>query len=536
MARAKTSAAGNTTVIVSAEAPRVSAEAPREFWPMARPSGLFYVRHVGQELYSSDAQAYWELVRNGLTSGMDHDAREWETARAATVDIWFETGHPLCPTGTICLIKDNGRGFTPEDIARYCDPGGNKGARYGGASHKQIGRFAGYKLNNKAGPENPDEGFYVLTRTTPTGPITVAHIFPRLHDQGKTAETWKIQDTDPLLGSRFNGIRGSFSIIGIPNVIADITELRRDLAPYLPRKINQALHISIQGLPLEPLPLPKKMLPLPEDGGEIHADLKDGRRILEEGGLWLCDARSGLPVAHLPHVSGVPDPISRLDLTGCVYWPNLLGNQDTSRRGLKTGYLRSKDGKKLLEILGLARVADWCNLILGNRNVLNGDVGDIVTRFGNLALTVFGAPKSTGGGEAISPKPPTRPPSHHPGPTHPDSSGESGGRDSESGASKPLRRSNTMVIGGKEYALISLPIPDGHRFAEVHPGRKIIQLNPEFKPWKLLPQTVRAHLAFENILRAAANDQFGGERERARAHAEWWLRLLTAERTTPKTT
>jgi len=138
-------------------------------------------KHLSRDLYEDADAALWELIKNALCACMPR--RDVWDPRPTHVELTLTRHHPLCD-GLALLCMDNGRGFTDEDNKRFSRiaGSGDAGVRHGGASQKQLGRLAYFVLNQRFAMDDPDAGFYILTRTSSSGDVTVMHATARSMD------------------------------------------------------------------------------------------------------------------------------------------------------------------------------------------------------------------------------------------------------------------------------------------------------------------------------------------------------------------
>jgi hypothetical protein len=139
---------------------------------------------LGTGMYVDPDACLWEIIRNAACSHM-MDPKEW-TPGIGQVDVFLVNDFPMFPGIRTLIVRDYGRGFTEEDMKRLCHIGTPSdllkkypGGRYGGASQKGIGRLAAYALNVCcAKNKDTSTGFYILTRSTASGPVKLISLIP----------------------------------------------------------------------------------------------------------------------------------------------------------------------------------------------------------------------------------------------------------------------------------------------------------------------------------------------------------------------
>jgi len=279
----------------------------------------------------------------------DRDGAPWDPAR---IHVELEIAkHPLA--GTDALVgMDRGHGFTEGDVARFLTIGPDDTdeafvGRHGGASRNQLGRFAYLALRRD---RDPDKGFTILTRTSTDGPVTWIRVTPRALAQQQDLPNGKFPADATELG-RYRNYRGRFSAVVIPNPqIRTNDELERELAPYLPRKPELCGTILIGGNRFVPPPLASGAIVKPE-GVALEAYLERAEHGMRSG-VYLVDLTTGFRVGFCPAlVAHLPYPLGRPDLAGDIFLPGLLGQQETTRSGLRAKFLRSKTWERFADLL-----------------------------------------------------------------------------------------------------------------------------------------------------------------------------------------
>jgi len=351
---------------------------------------------LASDLYIDPSWSLWEIVRNAICAHMKN-SKEWVPG-VGHVEIYIDKEHPMLPGNTL-VILDHGRGFTKDDIERFCHLGpsledlkNNPGGGNGGASQKRIGRFAALALNSKCyHGKDPKSGFYVFTRTADFGEVTIIPMIPADIERDQGMMPCRIDPNANELGF-LKGIRGSFTAIVIPNsMYSSYEEIRHDLKWRLPRKKDQAFKMVVGGEKLLPPPLASRVnIASPDNSIEIHADRASDTD--EDGGIWFADKQSGLRVAKAKFISAaLPHPYGVSELVGDIFVPNILSNQDTSRFSLTGRYLRGKDWKRVVKFLHSQ--SDKLRAILGeDEDSRNSPIKETLSGVSSFFTRVWGKP------------------------------------------------------------------------------------------------------------------------------------------------
>lgn len=461
----------------------------------------FYVEQLGRELYADKSACFWEGVKNAANAHMSNGKWEPEKTR---IEIALVKNHPLAQRSTALVLMDAGRGFTEDSIKYFCQigPDVHDKSSHGGTSEKRMGKLAMFALNGQT-LSDYDTGFWLMTRTSSTGPVTLLEITPN-HFANDTLEE-KIIGPDATELGAYRNFRGSFSIFVIPNsVFHDDRELRHGLMWKIPRLHNKALNIKINGKPLEAPPLSSKM----REAGTITAyldKLKEAEVGNEErSGIWLTDADTGIRCAYAPAMQGVkgglPYPLGWPGLTGDIMIPGLASQQRTDRQGLKPSFIRESNRvwRDILDRLRL-HISPFAQQLLGNQDLMR-DSDPQVQILHDLAeefASVFGpgdiASEDVIAGTEVEETPgkPTKDKDKPKGPPiHPRDPGPGG----DPGKGRGRRRTRGFKIGGKDYYFAVLPQPDQEIFAEISRNSNAICINPNYGIKRKTASAQREHM------------------------------------------
>ena len=399
------------------------------------------------DLYQDASACIWELCRNGLIASMP--GKDWLPG-VGDIEISLLDDHPLGQNGKTLVILDHGSGFTQPKWDRFFSLGppledGKLRSRgtHSGAAQKCIGRFAAFALNQGCQDKNPDTGFYVITRTAPRGSVTFAELIPSaIEAQGVELKT--LDQRDSTLGT-LRHVSGSFTAVIIPNpVFKNYEELRRALLWRIARKPEKMCRMLIGDKKLMPPPLVSRVM-LSSKTGDIEVFLDRCDTEDSDGGIWLTDAVTGLRVACARGLSNVlPYPLWRPDLTGDIFVPELLHNQDTSRSGLKAQYLRSKEWRSVTSYL-VGSVVERAKALLDDEDLFGKSRFDKhILDFVDMCRKIWGAPAAHSSilVEGISPRIQT-------GISRP----RTGNPKRPEGPKKPRQPSFTVRIGDDVYVL-----------------------------------------------------------------------------------
>jgi hypothetical protein len=124
---------------------------------------------------------------------------------------------------------------------------------------------------------------------------------------------------------------------------------------------------------------------------EVHVDVE--QEPSSDTGLWLTDAGTGFRVAFAPHLGRafVPPPYNLNGFRGDIFVKGLLPEQNASRGGLNSDFLRSDAWKKVQAILFANR--STVEALLGNQRTREGKGEQEITDLMTLALKAFGSPE-----------------------------------------------------------------------------------------------------------------------------------------------
>lgn len=378
----------------------------REIWK-ARITAGHIMRNLASELYEDAGACLWELVRNAVIACMKGEGEKWEPG-VGEVEVRLVANHPLAPKSTALLIVDRGTGFTKPKIKQYSDIGASledmrrgRGS-HSGAAQKRVGRFAGLALNRACRDGDPTTGFYLLTRTSDDGPVTLVTLIPSEFERDQGFGVTTIGPNAVELGP-YRGLKGSFTIIVIPNAIFESSdEIKKALRWYLPRKRDQMFRLMVDGKPLQPPPLASKVTyeaasTTPEN--QIAAFIERSNGDDENGGIWFADALTGLRVAPVRSLSPqqVPYPLWRPELSGDIFVPGLLANQRTDRAGIEPRFFRTAAWRHVTSVL-VGQVAPKAKALLGDDDVIDGgDFGKLAIEFAALCNDLYGEPEDLAG-------------------------------------------------------------------------------------------------------------------------------------------
>ena len=323
-------------------------------------TGHHLTENLSSDMYTDLASCIQELVRNGAVACMS-SPDEWKPEKVK-IEIVISKSHPLAKGGEALIILDHGRGFTDDDIRRFCSIGpsmervASRSSKRHGADEKNIGRFAALSLNRKLRVnKDQNEGFFVLTRTSEHGKIRKISVIPSILEITKGFPSTTIE-------SHSNDLKdvpmpkGPFSAIVIPHpMITSHQEITEALLWKLPRKKSLMFgSFKIGGKEISPPELRGKLNHVQEDGPiEVYLDItKENDR---NGGIWLTDATTGFRILKCSTLGlkHLPAPFWDHKLSGDIIVPGLLSNQDTSRSGLKADFLASKEWREFCLYLQL---------------------------------------------------------------------------------------------------------------------------------------------------------------------------------------
>jgi len=483
-------------------------------------SELFYSDQLARGLYKDKAASANEIFRNHCVGCMS-DPRRWDPA-PVYVEIQLITdwapGPAVewapAPGVPSLLFFDRGHGFRDEDFKRFGKVGREDSSEgeFGGTSQKRMGRFAGLGLNEKS-EKDPRSGYMVYTRTAEAGPVIAMEATPLAFAKNRLPRR-EIPPDSPELGP-YRGVKGSFTLTVIPNsVFKTHEEIAECLKWYLPRKQDRAIKVLVGGKPLAAPPLAKEVLI--HGGIEAHLEKhavtgRDGPR----GGIWLCDAESGLRCAYLPAMSQyVPWPMAKESLDGDIFARDLYKNQDTARSGLRHEFFKSKAWKNVLSVLHL-KVAPFARDLLDLEEETFGDgagldrtvqdLADLLSQcwgpadkggpgVWEVAGGVVVPPTAGGGGHSDGPHTPRIKPENPP-------------------PQRPRRAAIPVNIDGKTYYLAKMRL-DEDVFAQLAGDGMTININPAYAS---LPSKGGARMEHTilGVFRAIADQEFYGDAKKA---------------------
>jgi hypothetical protein len=475
-----------------------------------------FLDNLAGGLYNDLGDCLAEIVRNGMVACMPEG--EW-TPRLGHVEIFLVDNHPLAPKTKSLVILDHGRGFTKQNMERYCTVGraiGDRGDSHSGAAQKRIGRFAAFALNKRCRDDQDiTTGFFILTRTAPAGDVTIVPMIPKQLelDRGElSGETISPLSTE--LGPQ-KGIKGCFTAIVVPNsVFENYSQIREALKYRVPRKAELMYRLEVDGRRMTTAPLDAKVA-ISQENGRIEAYMDRVRdRDDPNGGIWFTDAATGLRVApaqalqrHLPY------PIWKPDLIGDIFVPGLLANQGTSRTSLSPRYLSSAAWKKVQMYL-LSQVVPAAKTLLGDDDVFGRDASSkSLLSFVERCNAIWGRPEDVKGGtglfdEILVPKTRKTPT----GVRTPGGSGGGGGG-TPGVPTPPKPRAIPIRIGEKVFVL-NKRLMDARVYAEVDRfNGHVIYINDQ--EYMAMPKTREArdeHVLLK-VLEAAAQAEFDNPTE-----------------------
>jgi len=479
---------------------------------------------LGPKLYRNKAACLYEIWRNASEASMA-DSAEWDPTKAQ-VEIWLIYNHPLAPKCWALVIKDNGCGFTDPRIKEFCQIGPRKTVgkrrvvRHGGGSQNRIGKFALFGLNKHTRDGAEDEGFYILTRTSSAGSVSMVEITPRKVVENTAVPREIGPDATEL--ERYKNLKGSFSLIVVPNsVFTTVDEVRETLKWRLPRKQNLAIKTFVNGELLVAPPLANIKI----EAGPIEAHLGRPKVAHRGEGIWLCDAKSGLRCA-LASKLDVPYPFGRPDIIGDIFvdiTPGLLAHQDTARGSLDDRFLNDEDGShewaNICTILE-TKIAPEARKILGDDDVIDPDNPHhkILYEFADMFRSCWGEARASGGDltepDPNKPKPPPKPPNPPPPPPPPGPPGPP----PPPGPGKGRIRGIGIKIGSEEYYFQVIPSLDPLIYAEIGVKGRAICINPKYAV-SLSIKAADAEHKLERILDAVARYHSPSDTEAAHKQA-----------------
>ncbi len=326
---------------------------------------------LSDDLYEDPAACLWEIVRNGAVACMPDG---WDSTRAR-IDISFMASHPLKDKERAMVILDYGSGITPIDLTRMRHLGAtmndlHKGGSHHGAAQKRIGRFAALAMNKLACEnKDPRQGFYYITRANGQKGVIMVEFIPAQIEEEQDLRTSQISLQHPSLDF-LRGIEGSFTACIIPNpVFQSLDEIREALRWRLPRRHDLPMSIRVGKQSLLAPELVSRLVESTAEGDiSVHIDrLDEATRLTRGPGIHLCDLETGLPVTTAMKLGqNIPAPLWHPELAGDIFIPGLLANQDTSRRGLRSQFMKTARWQRLQGFL-IGQVCERARALLGDR-------------------------------------------------------------------------------------------------------------------------------------------------------------------------
>lgn len=429
---------------------------------------------ISRSLYKDPFACLMEIIRNGLCASMSGE--KWIPGKGE-IAIEF-CRHPLIDGGRALTVLDRGHGFNQRSkelissLGRTMnEKGANPDGDFDGAAQKGIGRFAAFGCM-KAGESkkiDPNVGFYILTRDTSSGPITLISMIPSLMEeyQGTPIEELPLNDSRLGIASE---IKGTFSMVVIPNpVFVDADEIIEGIQWRLPRKLGQMFKLTVNGEKVTPPPLSGKVHFVSGDGEiEVHVDVESDPH--SDTGIWFTDATTGFRVVLASRLgrAHVPPPYCYNGLKGDIFVHGLLKNQTASRGGVNGDYLRSDIYLKVKASLFANRAS--VEALLGNQRSRESQGEKEMDDLISIAAAVFGPSQvvidefNTGNKRKTSP----------PAVKNPDGERSHGEREGgkkdkpTSHSQKPVRRVRELraIRLGEYDFLIDTQRLDPHRYAQ----------------------------------------------------------------------
>ncbi len=457
-------------------------------------SAYHMVDNLAVGLYESVGQRVMELIRNSIAASMPNP-RQWEPKRAR-VEISIVPNHYLTPNrGPALIVLDHGCGLGADALERYFTWLGTplallksrQQAGYNGASQKGIGRLAALALNENCLSDNLEarvkHGYYLLTRTTEVGEVRFVSVIPEQVELKQGFETNRFISPTAREMQAIGNIRGSFTAIVIPTpVFRSHEEIYDAIKWLLPREQDKMFELLIGGKAVSPPPLETEINVTSTDGqfrARLGASGKKG-----DGGVWLCDAETGLRVASGLNMRSLPEPLWFPDIVGDIFAPRLLLHQNTARSGLAKEFAR-KDNKewKQLQMFLVHQVAPAARALI-ERDAIRGEAAETLQELASMFNDRFGLPQE---GDLIN----LRMSSYQP------RTGGSGGQPTERRAERAepkkerrqYQRHLTIKVRDEVWTLYrGLSLPE-FVFAQVQPDApRLIQVNVRGN-YKALPET-----------------------------------------------
>lgn len=484
------------------------------------------IRNLASDLYKDAGACLWELIRNGCVACMPQG--RWDP-KAVRIDVDLVPDHPLSPRGLALIILDHGTGFTAPRVEEFCmvGPALNAATSHSGAADKKQGRFAGLSLNEKTATD-PNEGFYILTRTSGDGKVTFVPMIPAKIEQDQGVQPKEIDSNAAEMGP-LKGIKGSFTAIVIPNSeFKTNEEIRKAIQWYLPRKKDLMIDLRIGGKRVNAPSLASKAIYVPstpEIRIEAYMDRFEGKDPEQNAGLWFADAETGLRVAFCPHFgAALPYPLYTHKLIGDIFVPDLLKNQDAARAALKSSFLKSEAWRNVLRYLAL-HIAPLAKDLLGDEDEFrsSNSTDKLVFQLADLCKNIYGEPQEKGlpydvvHDVGVKPKGPSG-----------GGGGGGNGKGPGGGVQKPPKpggggcgvhtrpRFVTLRVGKKIYSIIKTQMSP-NRFAncvvaQQSPGLLTVYVNTDYKAWPVRPNEQLEHLIVR-FLEAISRKEFSEQSE-----------------------
>lgn len=358
-----------------------------------------FIDNLATSLYSL-GQAVMELIRNGFVASQP-DADSWDP-RLVKIELTLTKKH-LFTGGPALVVLDHGCGMTMPRLERYFGwlgtPEGESldytDGQNQGASQKGIGRFSPMLLNKLCRRSNPkagDEGYYLFSRSEPSGNIRLIHVTPRLLSVEDGIEVDNYVTPGSTEARFLEGIKGTFTAIVIPNPIFETAdEIQESIKWLLPREKDKMFDLFVNGKKIEPPDLWDEVNVI-GDGGNFRARLGAGNKDCD--GVWLCDAATGLRVASCVKLGRLlPEPLGYPDLAGDIFAPGLLRFQNTARDSLSKDYTSKDNPEWQRFIMFCIRQVVPRAQELVERDALEGDTVKILDDLVEWCNESFGKPE-----------------------------------------------------------------------------------------------------------------------------------------------
>ncbi len=508
------------------------------------------IKQFGLDLYTSLVAQLWEAIRNGLTSNMP--GMKWDHSKLAAIEIIVQEE----ATGRTCYLLDRGSGLTEAHRARMHRLGGNEHSeRVGGASKRQIGRFAAMSLNTIFQDErqvSAKDGIVYFTRTQDDvvhkRPISELSITVASLARVKAFDylAHSVKDTDPRLGP-FVGVKGPFTLLVIPNFSLTVDEIRRELPAFLPRKADRQIRLTVNEVPLQGWLMDGRRT-YTSQKGDFSISLKraDPNSPLPHearGEIAICDADSSCMVATTQN-SGthqLPLFLSNSKVTGVIYFPNLFGRTNTGRSALSPHFWGSPEGRRFLNYCRSSPVRELVSALVGEEvsnepaeadEALESALGTLAQGFGPAEYLHLTRKKRETEKGTKEPKKgetpdqaPDETPNPNPNPTPP-------GTDKPGDRHERPNKTLVLPIGGRKFLLQLEPNEQSRQVAYQPYGAtedtiqgqtySIISVNTQWLGSAELNKTQRTSLLVFELLRVAAECQAPTPRQRDELRSGYW--------------